>query len=80
MCVQVIPCEGVRADQVRSCSALLFAATDVAAACVGAVLKGVGGTKCSLASCLLLLVPAVGVTFSCPTAPLAEAGCIAAAT
>ena len=76
----MIPCEGVRADQVRSCSALLFAATDVAAACVGAVLKGVGGTKCSLASCLLLLVPAVGMTFSCPTALLAEAGCIAAAT
>ena len=77
MCVQVIPCEGVRADQVRSCSAFLVAATDTAAACMGAVLKGVGGTKCSLASCLLLLV---GVTFSCPTASLAGAGCIAAAT
>ena len=76
-CAPALPFGGVRADHCFLDTALL-AATDAAAACMGAVPTGVGGTNGSWA---LLLGPTLGLTFSCPfSACCAVCFCIAAAT
>ena len=67
-----VPFDGVRADHCLLDKALL-AATDAAAACIGAVPTGVGGTNGSW------LGPTLGLTFSCSSTRRAVCLCIAAA-